>query len=132
MRFSTKNTKMQKKVYHLGTCTTSQKIIKGLNLPQLGDFVYQDIKTEKITPDQLEEMRALAGSYEALFSRNALKYREWKLKEQNLGEDEYRDYILQEYTFLKRPTFVIGDRIFIGNSPKNIKAVSEYLEKMGS
>ncbi len=121
---------MQKKVYHLGTCTTSQKIIKGLNLPNFGEFTYQDIKTEKITPAQLEEMKALAGNYEALFSRNAMKYREWKLKDKNLGENEYKEYILQEYTFLKRPTFIIGDRIFIGNSPKNIKAVAEYLEKM--
>lgn len=117
---------MQKKVYHLGSCTTSQKILKGLNL---AGFAFQDIKTEKITPEQIEEMRQLAGSYEALFSRNALKYREWKLKDKNLGETEYREYILQEYTFLKRPTFLIGDKIFIGNSPKNIKAVADYLEK---
>lgn len=118
---------MQKKVYHLESCTTSQKILKGLNLE---GFTFQNIKVEKITPAQLEEMKALAGNYEALFSRNALKYREWKLKEQNLGENEYRDYILQEYTFLKRPIFIVGDRIFIGNSPKNVKAVAEYLEKV--
>ena len=29
----------------------------------------QDIKFEKITSSQLEEMKKMAGSYEALFSR---------------------------------------------------------------
>ncbi len=31
----------------------------------------QDIKTQKITPAQLDEMKKLAGSYEALFSRRS-------------------------------------------------------------
>ena len=62
-----------KKIYHLSTCTTSQAIIKETQMDKKG-FAIQDIKFEKITPAQLDEMKKMAGSYESLFSRRALKY----------------------------------------------------------
>ncbi len=114
-----------KKVYHLSTCTTCQRILKELNIGH--DFVKQDIKTESITPDQLDQMKSLAGSYESLFSRKAMKYRSMGLNEMALGEADYRKYILEEYTFLKRPVFIIGDQIFIGNSKKNVESIKEAL-----
>jgi arsenate reductase (glutaredoxin) len=114
-----------KKVYHLSTCSTCQRIIKDLQIGK--EFIYQDIKTEKITPDQIDEMKAMAGSYEALFSRVAMKYKALGLKDKNLGEQDYRNYILEEYTFLKRPVFLIDGKIFIGNSPKNVAAVKEAI-----
>jgi len=51
-----------KKIYHLGNCTTSQAIIKDTEIGTKG-FDMQDIKFEKITPAQLEEMKKMAGSY---------------------------------------------------------------------
>ena len=47
-----------KKIYYLSTCGTCQKIIDELNLTKKG-FVFQDIKTEKITEKQLEEMKKM-------------------------------------------------------------------------
>lgn len=114
-----------KKIYHLATCTTNQRILKELKPGK--DYQLQDIKTEPITASQLEEMAKLAGSYEALFSRVALKYRAMGLHEMNLGEKDYRKYILQEYTFLKRPVIISGNQIFIGNSAKNIAAAKEAM-----
>ncbi|MEQ8811025.1 MAG: ArsC/Spx/MgsR family protein [Imperialibacter sp.] len=114
-----------KKVYHLSTCSTCQRIIKELGISK--EFIYQDIKKEAITPQQIDEMKAMAGSYEALFSRVAMKYKALGLKDKNLGEQDYRNYILDEYTFLKRPVFVIDGKIFIGNSPKNVAAVKEAI-----
>ncbi len=115
-----------KKIYHLATCTTCRRILKELKPGK--DFILQDIKTEKITPVQLDEMKKVAGSYEALFSRVALKYRSLGLKEMELNEKDYRKYILDEYTFLKRPVLVIGDQIFIGNSPKNVAAAKAVMK----
>lgn len=83
----------------------------------------QDIKFEKISPEQLDEMKKMAGSYEALFSRRAMKYKEWGLKDKNLSEKDYRQYILDEYTFLKRPVVIIGKEIFIGSEKKNVAAL---------
>jgi len=115
-----------KKIYHLGTCTTSQAIIRDTQIDQKG-FEMQDIKTEKITASQLEEMKKMAGSYEALFSRRAMKYKEWGLKDKNLTEKDYRQYILEEYTFLKRPVVIIHDKIFIGSEKKTVAALKEAL-----
>jgi arsenate reductase len=110
-----------KKIYHLANCGTCQQILDEFGAKGK-DFEKQDIKTSKITPEQLEEMKELAGSYEALFSRRALKYREWGLNEKQLSEKEYRQYILDEYTFLKRPVVINGKDIFIGNAPKVVAA----------
>ena len=118
---------MKKKMYDLGNCTTGQAIIADTKIDKKG-FDMQDIKFEKITPEQLEEMKKMAGSFEALFSRRALKYKEWKLNDKTLTEDDYRKYILDEYTFLKRPVVIMGETIFIGSEKKTVAALKEALK----
>ncbi|HQX73246.1 MAG TPA: ArsC/Spx/MgsR family protein [Chitinophagaceae bacterium] len=116
-----------KKIYHLGNCTTCQAIIKEIKADQKG-FVLQDIKFEKITPAQLDEMKKMAGSYESLFSRRAMKYKELGLKDKKLVEKDYRKYILDEYTFLKRPVAIINDKIFIGSEKKIVEALKNAVK----
>lgn len=106
-----------KKIYHLATCSTSQAIIRETAIDKKG-FEMQDIKLAKITPAQLDQMKKMIGTYEALFSRRALKYKELGLKNKKLGENDYRQYILEEYTFLKRPVVIIKDKIFVGSEKK--------------
>lgn len=115
----------QIKIYHLATCDTCQRIIQSLRLPAHAER--QDIKTERITPQQLDHMAGLAGSYEALFSRRALKYKEMGLAGKQLSEEEIRQLILDEYTFLKRPVLLLGDQIFIGNAPAVVTAAAAAL-----
>ena len=67
----------------------------------------------------------MAGSYEALFSKIAMKYRSMGLNEKKLTEKDFRKYILEEYTFLKRPVIVIGNELFVGSAPKTVKAMME-------
>jgi arsenate reductase len=116
-----------KKIYHMANCTTSQAIIKETRVDKKG-FVMQDIKFEKITPAQLDEMKKMAGSYEALFSRRALKYKELGLKDKKLDEKEYRNLILEEYTFLKRPVVIINDKIFVGSEKKTVEALKKSVK----
>ncbi len=113
-----------KKVYFLQTCDTCRRILKEVNLD---GFEKQEIKTNALTIEQLEEMRKLTNSYESLFNKRAKLYREMDLKNQNITEKDYRQYILDEYTFLKRPVFIIEDEIFIGNSKKVIEALKNRL-----
>lgn len=117
-----------KKIYHLGNCTTCQTIIKETEIEKRG-FVMQNIKFEKITPAQLDEMQKMAGSYEALFSRRAIKYKELGLKDKKLEEKDYRRLILEEYTFLKRPVIIINKKIFIGSDRKNIESLQQALKQ---
>jgi len=124
-----------KKIYHLGNCTTCQAIIKETGMDTLrqakGDrIIMQEIKTEKITASQLDEMKKMAGSYEALFSRRAIKYKEMGLKDKVLAEKDYRKLILDEYTFLKRPVVIISNKIFIGSEKKNVEALKQALKEL--
>ena len=99
--------------------------MKELNIDNT--WVQQDIKKEKITLYQIEEMEQLSGSYESLFSRRAMKYKSMGLKEKALTEKDYKDLILGEYTFLSRPVFIIESTIFIGNSKKVIESVKKAI-----
>lgn len=114
-----------KKIYYLSSCSTCARIINELKLKEK-KFVFQDIKTEKISKEQLEEMKSKAGSYEALFSRVALKYK--TLDPKPSSEADYKKLILEEYTFLKRPVILIADKIFVGNSKSNIEAAKKALK----
>ena len=114
-----------KKVYYLKTCSTCLRILKELNLPS--DFILQDIKTEEITVKQLEEMKKLSGSFEALFSKRAKLYKEMDLKNQILKKADYKQYILEHYTFLSRPVILFNNHIFIGNSKKTIEQAKQVI-----
>lgn len=116
-----------KKIYHLGNCTTCQAIIKETGITDK-KFEMQNIKEEKITAAQLDEMKKMSGSYEALFSRRAMKYKELGLKDKSLEEKDYRNFILEEYTFLKRPVVIINDKIFIGSEKKNVEALKKAMK----
>ena len=61
-------------------------------------------------------MQKAFGSYEALFSRIARKYKELNLGSKQLTETDYKNFILEEYTFLKRPAIFIGNKVFVGNT----------------
>jgi len=111
-----------RKIYYLSTCSTCTRIIKELNLDD--SFEFQDIKTNKITTEQIEQMQKMSGSYESLFSKRAMKYKSMGLKDKNLSENDIKNLIVEEYTFLKRPVIILNDKIFIGNSKKVVEAVA--------
>lgn len=90
-------------------------------------FIKQDIKTDPITEEQLDQLYNLSNSYEALFNKRARLYRERGLNNENLSEDDFAELILEQYTFLKRPVIVNNDQIFIGNSKKTVAAAKEAI-----
>ncbi len=114
-----------KKIYHLSSCNTCQKII--CELDNGTGFELQNIKVENISATDLDEIAAKVGSYEALFSRKAMKFRSMGLHERTLTEQDYRQLMLDEYTFLKRPFVLIGEEIFIGNTKAVVAAAKEAL-----
>jgi len=86
-------------------------------------LVFHDIKQNPITQKELEEMQQLSGSYEALFSKKAILYKTMDLKNKVLTEDDFKNLILEHYTFLSRPVFIIDNKIYIGNSQQNMLQV---------
>lgn len=109
-----------KKIFHLKSCNTCQRIISELNGG--AGFELQNIKEKHIDAKTLDMLAKKAGSYESLFNRRATKYRSLGLNEQTLSEADYRRLILEEYTFLKRPVIINGTEAFIGNSKKEVEA----------
>ena len=87
----------------------------------------QDIKVKNISARELDAIKEKVGSYEALFSKRAMKYRSMGLNQMELTENDYRKYMLEEYTFLKRPFIIIDDQVFIGNSKKTVAAAKATL-----
>lgn len=116
---------MKNTIFYLASCSTCKKIIK--SLPSPSELVYHDIRQEPLSEEIVTEMKSLAGSYEALFSKRAQLYKERNLKNKTLTEEDYKTLILEHYTFLSRPVFVIDGKIYIGNSQKVINEVIEAL-----
>ncbi|WP_456420451.1 arsenate reductase family protein [Lutibacter sp.] len=106
-----------KKIYYLKTCDTCKRILKDMDT---SDYILQEIKTEPITVKQLDEIHLLTNSYEVLFSRRAKKYKQMDLKNQELTEKDFRQLILDEYTFLKRPVIIHNDEVYVGNTKKRV------------
>ncbi|NND79842.1 MAG: hypothetical protein HKN53_08080 [Maribacter sp.] len=114
-----------KKIYYLSSCDTCKRILK--ELQPLDGFELQDIKTEAMTNAQLNEMKTVSGSFEALFSKRARLYKEKGLATKSLSEVDYKNLILEHYTFLKRPVILFNNKIFIGNSKKVIETAKETI-----
>ena len=113
-----------KKVYFLKTCSTCKRIMSEF---ELTDFEQREIKSKAVSEEELQEMYALSKSYEALFSKKAQLYKSLGLKDKALTEADFKKHILEHYTFLSRPVFIINGAIYIGNSQQNILQVHKAL-----
>ncbi len=113
--------------YYLSNCSTCKKILQSLSLPETIALV--DIKKTPLTPNVLETLKDLSGSYEALFSKRAQLYKTRNLKEKKMTEEDYKNLVLEHYSFLKRPVLCVDNNIFIGNSPKVVAAAQAFLNE---
>ncbi len=109
-----------KKIYHLSSCSTNARILKEINPGS--DVELQDIKQNNIDEKTLDWLKDKVGSYEALFSKKAMKYRSMGLNTMDLSEADFKKYMLEEYTFLKRPFMINEDDVFIGNAKSTVEA----------
>lgn len=116
------------KIYYLSSCDTCKRVMSEIEIPS--SFIKQDIKTQAITEKELEDLVTLSGDYESLFSRRAKLYQERKLKDKGLIEQDFKDLILEHYTFLKRPVIVNKDKIFIGSSPKTVAEAKKSIRSL--
>lgn len=114
-------------IFYLETCKTCQKALAFLAPPK--DVELVEIKSTGISAQALDQMATMAGSYEALFSRRAILYRQRGLGEKTLSEQDYRSLILGHYTFLKRPIVVTEEALFIGNAKSVLEAAKQALHQ---
>ena len=99
--------------------------MKAVKIPD--DFKYHDLKDNPIDKKTLKFVRKKVDSYEDLLNRRSRTYQSMGLKNKDLSEQELEDYILQEYTFIKRPIFIDDELVFIGNSKKIVEELKLHL-----
>jgi len=112
-----------KKVFHLNTCDTCRKILAQFDL---SDWEKREIRKEPITEEELTEMYDKTKSYEALFSKKSTQIKLRELDVKSLTEKDFKELLLDHYTFLKRPVFMTDNEIFVGNDKKNVEALKEF------
>ena len=113
------------KAYYLSTCSTCKRILDEVELPENAELI--DIKKNPVTESQLEELFQKTKSYEYLFNKRAQLYRKRELNKADLSEADFKDLLLEHYSFLKRPVFIDHQNIFVGNSKATINNLKEYL-----
>lgn len=104
--------------YWLPTCSTCQKAKRRLDRHNVKVTKFRDIKEEPLSREEVEKLVKMLGGASELFSKRAVKYREMKLAQRDLSEEEMIDLMAEEYTFLKRPILV-----------KNGIAMAGYFER---
>lgn len=114
-----------KKFYYLKTCKTCDRIRKELDLGK--DVELREIKSAPITESEVDSLAKKAGSFEVIFSKRARKYRSYGLHEQKLTDGDFKKYLLEDYTFLKRPLLETDSEAIAGNSKKQVAAMAEIL-----
>ena len=113
-----------KKVLYLSTCNTCKRIISEVNTE---GFELQDTKKTPATKEDIEFLIQHVDTYEDLINRRAQLWQKRGLKNQNLSEDDFKALLLEHYSFIKRPIFIDGEKVFIGNSKKVVNALKSHL-----
>lgn len=113
--------------YYLSSCDTCKRIAKEL---PLNDSIRQvDIKKSPLTTAQVEDLYQRVGNYEQLVNKRAQLYKQRNLKDKNLQEEDFKNLLLEHYTFLKRPIVVFDERIFVGNAAQTIADAKAFLNE---
>ena len=101
---------------HCSTCIKAEQHLlnKGATIKR-----YINVQEEKVTREELLELCNILGGVDKLFSKRAMKFRAWGLHEKTLTDEDMLNYMLEEYTFIKRPVLVTKDqRVLSGFSAK--------------
>lgn len=100
--------------YWLPNCSTCQKAKRRLDRHRVEINEFRDIKENPLNREEIVKLVEMLGGAEELFSKRAVKYREMKLGDRDLSEEEMIDLMAEEYTFLKRPILVVNGKASAG------------------
>lgn len=112
-------------IWYVSSCKTCTRILN--RIENIHRFTLQDIKKNPITADQLDFLKEFSGSYEILFSKRARKFQGSELKNQELSEKDYKEWMLKEYTFLKRPVIYFNSKLHVGSTPRQIEDIITFV-----
>jgi arsenate reductase (glutaredoxin) len=115
-----------KRIYHLSTCDTCRKILSQINTEGV-ELI--NLREQNVSKEDLGLMKKFTRSYEALFNKRAQKLKEMPDDKKPVKETDFKNLILKEYTFLKRPAAIIDGKVIAGNDKTSVDALIALLPK---
>ena len=87
------------------------------------DFLDLD---EQLLYKQLEEQKITSNEY---LNKIHSAYKKAYSKVKKLKEKDFKNLLLEHYTFIKRPILMYDEKIFVGNSPKTILEAIKFINE---
>lgn len=109
-------------VYGMPQCKTCQRALDFLRFMKINISGFRDVKTDKLTEEEIRKLAEIAGGAEAIFSRRAIMYRALDLDKVDLSDEDMIRHMANEHTFIRRPLIVTDNqKIFAGFHDKRLR-----------
>lgn len=113
--------------YYLSSCSTCKKIENQLSFDESVKKI--DIKKNKLTYEELRMLFEKLGNYEGLINKRAQLFKQRNINYKTLKEKDFKNLLLDHYTFLKRPILIYDNKVFVGNSPKTVLEAIKFINE---
>lgn len=117
---------MENTFLYLSSCSTCMRIIKALGIEEASYL--QDVKQQKITPEQLAFLYEHTQSYEALINKRGRVFAQLKREGMVFTEAVYKRLLESEYSCLKRPILIWNNKVYLGNAKKTVMKMKTALD----
>jgi len=108
-------------VYGIKNCDSVKKALKFFEHHDIS-YELHDFKTNPVKCDKLS-IWLESVDIKTLFNARSTTYRNLKLKEKNLNEQEQREWLCKENLLIKRPIIEYKDKLLVGFNEQNYNGV---------
>ena len=99
-------------VYGIKNCDKIKATKKWLETSGI-DYTFYDLKKEPLTQEELQEFVHRIGLY-VLVNKRSTTWRNLKLKDKDLSDEELFQILLENQTMIKRPVLIKNEAILVG------------------
>jgi len=103
---------MKIRIYGIKTCSSVKKAIKFLKDNNI-NFEFIDFKATPVNEEKIKEWLKQVD-LNVLFNTRGRKYRDLKLKELNLNNEDKIKWMAKENLLIKRPVIEYKDKVLVG------------------
>jgi len=109
------------KVYGIKTCGSVKKALKFFDENNI-KYEFVDLKKTPIECEKIEEWLKEVD-IDTLFNKRGTKYRQLKLKELNLNNEEKKQWLCKENLLIKRPVIEYNGNVIVGFDEEKYKEI---------
>ena len=108
-------------VYGIKNCDSVKKALKFFKEHNL-DYTLQDFKTDPISCDKVS-FWLKSVELKTIFNARSTTYRNLKLKEKNLTQEEQKNFLCKENLLIKRPVVEFNGKVMVGFDKETYQGV---------